>query len=190
MGERSCPSGHAPRVAQTGFAIFLNGGYGVGKSAVLDHLGDLLAQARKPFSLMDVDWFHRSWPVADDDPENVVIEARNIAAVWEGYLSAGPRQLIMCGVIETDADRERYASAVGRPLRLIRLTASRDVTRQRLRSRYTASQDRALQWHLDRSAQIADRLERAGLDELAIETDTLTPSEVAERTLLHFDLLD
>ncbi|MFK4084571.1 hypothetical protein ACI2LF_10715 [Kribbella sp. NPDC020789] len=45
-----------------GYAIFLNGGYGVGKSSTLEHVGDLLAAAGTPFSLMDVDWFHRSWP--------------------------------------------------------------------------------------------------------------------------------
>lgn len=36
-------------------ALLLNGTYGVGKSAVLDHVGDLLAEAGRPFSLMDVD---------------------------------------------------------------------------------------------------------------------------------------
>lgn len=47
---------------QSEYAIFLNGGFGVGKSSTLEHVGDLLAEARRPFSLMDVDWFHRSWP--------------------------------------------------------------------------------------------------------------------------------
>ena len=59
-------------------ALLLNGAYGVGKSAVLEHLGDLLAEAGRPFSLIDVDWFHRSWPPASWDPENVVVEARAI----------------------------------------------------------------------------------------------------------------
>jgi len=36
-------------------ALLLNGTYGVGKSAVLEHLGDLLAEAGRKFSLMDVD---------------------------------------------------------------------------------------------------------------------------------------
>ena len=58
------------------YAIFLNGSYGVGKTSVLDHVGNLLAARGRPFSLMDVDWFHRSWPVADDDPDNTLVEAR------------------------------------------------------------------------------------------------------------------
>jgi hypothetical protein len=46
------------------WAIFINGSYGVGKSSTLEHIGDLLADAGQPFSLMDVDWYHRSWPPA------------------------------------------------------------------------------------------------------------------------------
>ncbi|MEV0793535.1 hypothetical protein [Kribbella sp. NPDC050459] len=170
----------------TDYAIFLNGGYGVGKSSTLEHAGDLLANAGRPFSLMDVDWFHRSWPPADQD--NALIEAHNIAAVWKSYRSAGPRQLVMCGVI-SDADaRERYAAALEQPVRMVRLIADAEITRERLRGRYSASQKSALEWHLERCDEIAARLEAADLDELVIDTSWLGPQEVAERTLRHFGL--
>ncbi|WP_410786517.1 hypothetical protein [Kribbella sp. C-35] len=173
---------------QSGYAIFLNGGYGVGKSSTLEHVGDLLANAGRPFSLMDVDWFHRSWPPAD--PDNALIEAHNIAAVWTCYRSAGPRQLVMCGVISTPDARERYAAAVELPVRMVRLTADAEVTRKRLRGRYSASQRTALEWHLERCDEIAARLEAADLDELIIDTSRLGSHEVAGRTLRHFGLLD
>lgn len=175
-------------MTQSDYAIFLNGGYGAGKSSTLDHVGDLLAKAGRPFSLMDVDWFHRSWPPAD--PDNALVEAHNIAAVWKCYRSVGPRQLVMCGVISTAADRERYAAAVERRIRMVRLTADADIIRKRLRGRYSASQRSALEWHLERCDEIATRLEAADLDELVIDTSTLGPQEVAERTLRHFGLLD
>lgn len=161
-------------MTQSDYAIFLNGGYGVGKSSTLDHVGNLLANAGQPFSLMDVDWFHRSWPPAD--PDNALIEAHNIAAVWKNYRSAGPRQLVMCGVISTTAAQERYAAAVECRIRMVRLTANPDITRQRLRARYSASQKSALDWHLQRYDEIATRLETANLDELIIDTSTLTPT--------------
>ena len=137
---------------------------------------------------MDVDGFHRSWPPAN--PDNALIEAHNIAAVWKCYRSVGPRQLVMCGVIGTTADRERYAAAVECRIRMVRLTANADIIRQRLRGRYSASQRSALEWHLERCDEIAARLEAADLDELVIDTSTLAPQEVAERTLRHFGLLD
>ena len=175
-------------MTQSDYAIFLNGGYGAGKSSTLDHVGDLLANAGRPFSLMDVDWFHRSWPPAD--PDNALVEAHNIAAVWKSYRSVGPRQLVMCGVISTAADRERYAAAVECRIRMVRLTADADIIRKRLRGRYSASQRSALEWHLERCDEIAARLQAADLDELVIDTSTLGPHEVAERVLRHFGLLD
>jgi hypothetical protein len=71
------------------YAIFLNGSYGVGKTATLDHVGNLLAAPGRPFALMDGGWFHRSWPVADHDPDTTAIEAQNIAAVWGNYRAVG-----------------------------------------------------------------------------------------------------
>jgi chloramphenicol 3-O-phosphotransferase len=168
------------------YAIFLNGGFGVGKSTVLEHVGDLLARAGRPFSLMDVDWFHRSWPPAEQD--NALIEARNIAAVWTSYRTAGPRQLVMCGVVSDVEARERYERAVGSPLRLVRLTAGAEVAERRLRGRYPASRSAALDWHLERYAEVAARLETADLDEMVVDTSTLTPHEVAEQILRYFGL--
>jgi hypothetical protein len=107
-------------VSGRSYVIFLNGSYGVGKSSTLDHVGDLLAEAGRAFSLMDVDWFHRSWPPAEDDPENVLTEADNMAAVWKNYLRAGPRQLVVAGVIASNRDRLRYERVLALPVRSVR----------------------------------------------------------------------
>ena len=69
---------------------------------------------------MDVDWFHRAWPPAEDDPENVLTEADNMAAVWKNYLRAGPRQLVVAGVIASDRDRLRYERVFALPVRSVR----------------------------------------------------------------------
>lgn len=116
------------------WAIFLNGSYGVGKSATLDHLGDALADAGQPFSLMDVDWYHRSWPTADFDPGNTVLEAKNMAAVWSNYRTAGPRQLVISGVIAGQEDLDRYTAALQLRIRPIRLVATPRTTEARLRA--------------------------------------------------------
>lgn len=171
------------------YVILLNGAYGVGKSSALDHVGDVLAEGGRPFSLMDVDWFHRSWPPGADDPENVVTEAENMTAVWGNYLRAGPRPLVVSGVVSTLCERERYERAFGHPVRSVRLEASPAVTEARLRRRYTEHQESSLNWHLERYEALGRQLASADLDELIISTDDLVPRAVAERVLGHFGLL-
>lgn len=169
-----------------GFAILLNGSYGVGKSSALDHLADRFAARGLPFSLFDVDWFHRSWPPAADDPRNVLVEAENIRAVWANYARTGPRTPILAGVVASPEDLERYERALGMPVRLVLLTASAQVAERRLRGRYDADRAGALAWHLDDRARLAAALERAPRPELRIDTDERSPAEVAAAVLDRF----
>ena len=168
------------------FVIFLNGSYGIGKSTLLEHLGDQLAAAGAPFALMDVDWFHRSWPPAPQDPSNVLVEAENIAAVWSAYRRSGPRQLVLAGVIETAEDRARYERATGLMVRSVRLEADLAVRAARLKRRYTSAQHAALDWHLERHERLAQRLVAADLDELVIQTSDREPHALAREVLEHF----
>jgi hypothetical protein len=170
------------------YVVFLNGGYGVGKSSTLDHVGDLLAETGTAFSLFDVDWFHRSWPPAAHDPDNVLIEAENMAFVWNNYRSAGPRQPVVAGVIASIGDLKRYATTFALPVRSVRLTASARVIDARLRRRYTVHQSSSLRWHLDRHAELTEKQAKADLDEFVIATDERSPRSVAEETLSRFGL--
>ena len=171
------------------YVIFLNGSYGVGKSSALDNVGDLLAEHGKAFSLMDVDWFHRSWPPAEDDPENVITEADNMAAVWKNYSRTGPRQLVVAGVIASERDRQRYQRVFALPVRSVRLIAGITVAEARLRRRYSEHQTSALTWHLQRHGELTQRLALDNRDELVIDTDELDPRSVAEEIVEHFGLL-
>lgn len=168
------------------YAIFLNGSYGAGKSSTLEHIGDLLADAGQPFSLMDVDWYHRSWPPADFDKGNKIIEAQNMAYVWANYKTAGPRQLVVSGVIASQEELDRYSQALQLTVRPVRLVASVDVTDARLRGRYTDIQSGKLDWHASRHQDLSDRLAKADLDETTIDTDTMRPIEVATAVLKHY----
>ena len=167
------------------WAIFINGSYGVGKSSTLEHIGDLLADAGQPFSLMDVDWYHRSWPPAGNGG-NKAIEAKNMAAAWANYSSVGPRQLVISGVIASQDDLNRYGSALGLTVRPIRLVASPETTERRLQGRYTATQGSKVDWHVQRHRELSRRLAEADLDEAVIDTDGRQPIEVAEAVLMHF----
>lgn len=171
------------------YVIFINGSYGAGKSSTLDHVGDLLAEHDQPFSLMDVDWFHRSWPPAANDPDNVLTEAANMAAVWGNYRQAGSRQPVVAGVLTTQQDQARYEGVFSLPVRSVRLLAGAAVAEDRLRNRYTTDQEHALSWHLTRHAELTEQLAQADLDELVIDTDERRPRHAAETILEHFGLL-
>lgn len=159
--------------------IFLNGSYGVGKSSALEHLGDLFAQQGTPFSLFDVDWFHRSWPPSPHDPDNTATEALNMRATWRNYLRAGPRTPIIAGVIRTQDDLARYEGVFQRALTTVHLTASPKTAELRLRRRYDPDRSGALSWHLERHVQLATELRDLAGHELTVSTDELTPAQVA-----------
>ncbi|MBF4564445.1 hypothetical protein ITJ62_05125 [Plantibacter sp. VKM Ac-2876] len=174
-------------MASDTFGIFLNGSYGVGKSSVLDHLGDRFAEEELPFSLFDVDWFHRSWPSAADDPANVLTEAKNMRAVWNNYLETGPRTPIVAGVIESVEDARRYEEVFGRELRIVHLVASPGVAEQRLRRRYDAGRADALNWHLANHRRLVAVLAHADWHALTVDTDGLTPAQVAAAVFTALD---
>lgn len=168
------------------WAIFLNGSYGVGKSTVLNHVGDLLARAGQPFSLMDVDWYHRSWPPADPVVGNSLIEAKNMAASWANYRSVGPRQLVISGVITEREGLDRYSAALGLRIRPVRLVASMEITERRLQKRYGPKEEGKLEWHLTRLPRLREQLAGSNLDEAVIDTDDRHPHDVAKDVLTHF----
>ena len=177
-------------VVEPGFVVFLNGGYGVGKSTVLDHVGDLLAGYGRPFALMDVDWFHRAWPPAADDPTNTMVEAINMAAVWNNYRAAGRRQAIVSGVVADLDDRRRYEQAFGQRVRSVRLEASAAETSRRLQGRYWLRAAGPLEWHMNRFEELALRVRTADLDELVIYTDDNSPADSAALIVSHFGLAE
>lgn len=171
------------------YVIFLNGTYGVGKSSTLDHVGDLLAEHGKAFAVMDVDWFHRSWPPTGKDPDNVITEAANMAAVWENYSRDGPRQLVVSGVIASERDQLRYEAALSLPIRAVRLVADTSVIEARLRVRYGEHRASTLAWHLQRHRTLARRLAQNNMDELVVDAGRLSPRSVASEVIHHFDVL-
>lgn len=114
-------------------------------------------------------------------------ETAIITAAWEIYQRAGPRQLVLAGVLATSADRQRYQRAVGMAIRSVRLEAGEQVRSARLAGRYGLDRGVALRWHLQRHQQLAARLASAGLDEAVIATDDLGPRTVAQEVLAHFE---
>lgn len=153
------------------------------------HTGQLVFSIQ-PFSLFDVDWFHRSWPTAPDDRTNRtnrIIEPRSIAAVWRNYTSAGPRRPVIPGGIETAAERRRCAEAFALPARSVLLIAGSDVAVRRLRSRSGPDRHAASDWHPERHRALASKLLAGGAD-VDLGTVELSAQPVAHRIIARFKI--
>ncbi|PJM97430.1 AAA family ATPase [Streptomyces sp. CB01373] len=161
-----------------GQALLINGTVGVGKTTVAEAVGDLLAKAAIPHAVLDLDWLRQSWPAPPNDRFNFNMLLRNLRSIAENYLDAGVARLVLAGVIEQQDERKQLADAVGVDLMVCRLRAELPVIHQRLIHRHRGEPE-ALQWHLDRSAELDGILSRVAVDDFAIDTTMGSVPDIA-----------
>jgi adenylylsulfate kinase-like enzyme len=164
-------------------ALLLNGTVGSGKTSVAAAVGDLLRERDEPHAVLDLDALRQAWPSPPGDRFNTTILLANLRAVSANVRAAGARSLVLAGVVETAADREALARAVGVPLTVVRLTADLDLVKARLRSRHRDDPD-GLRWHLARSGELADLLAAAGVEDHVVDTTGASVPAVAARVLV------
>lgn len=73
-------------------------------------------------------------------------------------------------VIEERSARSRYEEAMGAPLTVVRLTAAREVVRERLRRRHEFD-PQGLAWHLDRFDELTAILDTAQVADVELSVD-------------------
>src|SRR5699024_6293872 len=61
----------------------------VGKTTVIDAIGEVLAERGVPGAAIDLDWLRRGWPAPPDDPLNNRLERTARGAVCRVHLEAG-----------------------------------------------------------------------------------------------------
>ncbi|WP_406445532.1 AAA family ATPase [Streptomyces sp. NBC_00631] len=159
-------------------ALLINGTVGVGKTTVAEAVGDLLADAGVPHAVLDLDWLRKSWPAPRGDRFNFRMLMRNLRSIASNYLNAGATRLILAGVVEHQDERKQLADAVGVDLTVCWLRAELPVIHQRLAHRHD-NEPEALQWHLDRSAELDGILSRAAVDDFTVDTTTSSVPDAA-----------
>ncbi|MEV0844746.1 hypothetical protein AB0J21_02455 [Streptomyces sp. NPDC049954] len=163
-------------------SLLISGTVGAGKTSVAEAVGALLAEARVPHAVLDLDALCRLWPAPPGDPFRTGLLALNLRDVAAHCLEAGALVLVLAGVAEDAPDRERYARAVGVPLSVCRLRVALPLVRDRLARRH-AGEPAALDWHLDRCGELDAILERAGVEDFGVDVGPLTVAEVASAVL-------
>jgi predicted kinase len=160
-------------------ALLISGTVGAGKTTAAEAVGERLRERGVPHAVIDLDQLRRRWPSPPADPFDLSVELANLTAVASTYLAAGAQRLVLAGVLEDRAARERYRRAVGVPLHVARLAVDVPVARERLRRRH-AGQDDVLAWHLHRAGELHAALEAAGADDSTVEATGLSREQVAD----------
>jgi hypothetical protein len=129
-------------------------------------------------ALVDLDLLGAAWPAPDDDPYQTRLKATNAAAVWANFQAVGSRRLVIAGIVESAAERDLLAQAVGSPVVICHLAASPGVLEQRILGRgrdHGAGLDRLIR----RAAELAGQLADVDVAEFVVETDDRSADEIA-----------
>lgn len=172
LAAGECPTEASPT------AVLLTGTVGVGKTTTAEAMGELLRQEQVPHAVIDLDWLSQAWPAPGTDRFNFALQLRNLRAVAANFLDAGARHIVLAGVVETRADRERYQEALGVPLAVCRLRADLDVVRARLARRH-AGDAAHLPWFLGRSGELDAVLDAASVDDRTFDVTQAGVLDVA-----------
>ena len=165
-------------------SLVINGTTGVGKSATLQALGAVLAERRLPHALVDFDFLSLAWPAPSDDPFNLRLGLRNLTDVAANYRAAGLERLAIASVVTNRADADAFQRATGSERMLVcRLRATPRTVEARLRRRHGAQAVWELSWFLERFQVLENELEAAAIDDVVIDVDDLSPTDVARKVL-------
>jgi chloramphenicol 3-O-phosphotransferase len=149
---------------------------GVGKTTVGDELTYVLEERGVPHTFVDLDSLTHTFPRPEGDPFGEGLAIQNLRDVWRNSAEAGSRNLIVARVVEDDGSLQSLRDAVpGAEVRLVRLRASADELRERVRRREISAGG---YWHGRRSLELAKRLEEREHDRV-VDTEARSPREVA-----------
>ncbi|WP_315094300.1 adenylyl-sulfate kinase [uncultured Cellulomonas sp.] len=157
--------------------LALSGTVGAGKSTVAVALrNELLARGHAAGDL-DVDAIATETPAPPDDPFNERVVVEHLRTMRPHWRDAGLQVLLLPRVVETPAQRDAYADALGEAVRVVRIDAPAATRHARLVARHEPGPER--DWHLARTDVLALLLEKAAVEELVVENHDRAPSAVA-----------
>jgi adenylylsulfate kinase len=166
-------------------AVIVTGPVGVGKTTMVERLGDHLTERGLAHSLIDMDWLRSTWPRPTHDPYNTALGYRNLIDVARNALAQGSSRFVIADVVETPSQRLRYEAAIpGALVTIVRLTATIEEIRRRIAHRAGGDPD---PWETDRAAELIRIMSINDVGDLVIDTTGLTPRQVASDILARLD---
>lgn len=161
--------------------LLITGTVGVGKSSVADEVFEILKAQSKPVALINLDEFGYAYPTPQGDPFHMRLRLKNLAAVWPNYQEAGVKALIIPYVIAGRESIERFHESIpNADIFVVRLDAPQAVLEERIRNRPMGGGE---EWHIKRAAELTAILERAGVEDIMVDTEHKTITEVAREII-------
>jgi adenylylsulfate kinase len=159
--------------------LAISGSVGVGKTAVLIEIHDILEKRQVPHACVERDALGYSWPPQGRFNERII--ELNLSCVATTFLAAGAERLVIAGVIETPHDLLVYRRCIpNAQIQVCRLTAALELRRERLRSREKGA---GLDWHLERTAELDRILDEARIDHFSVDNGDRPLRDVASEVL-------
>ena len=161
-------------------ALLIGGRAGVGKSSVGYEIHAQLSAAGVRHCLIEGDNLDMAYPT----PWEHHLAERNLAAMWANYRALGYRRMIYtntASVLENVLGELTAAMGDDPQVTGMLLTCSDATARRRLAQREIGS---ALDWHVERSAQMARRLDRRAPAWVhRVATDGRTVADIATEVI-------
>lgn len=168
--------------------LIITGTIGVGKSSVADEVFEILKAQAKPVALVNFDELGYAYPVPKDDRFHAQLKHKNLATIWPNYKAAGVKMLIIPSVVENHKELERFHQDIpDAKILTVRLDASQSVLEERIQNRPMGGDE---EWHLKRSAELTDVLEEAKIEDVLINTEAKSISEVAQEVVENWTAIE
>ena len=159
-------------------AVFIGGRAGVGKSSVGHEIHAQLSAVEVGHCLIEGDNLDQAYPVPWQNGHRLA--EQNLAAMWANYRALGYRRMIYTNTASVLPDVvDSLTTAMGGTPRVtaILLTCDDQTARHRLGQREIGSM---LDWHVDRSATMARRLDEQVPDAVhRVATDGRAVADIA-----------
>lgn len=168
--------------------LLITGSLGVGKTTVAAEVSELLDQAQIPHAHVDIDALRWGYFPLSADRFQTELAMENLKSLWINFQRMGARRLIIADVIEEREHVQRYRQAIpDAQVFVVRLHASLEELERHLKSREVGS---GLDRHLARTAELAKKMEQAGVEDLVVDTEGKTVTAVAWEVLQRCGWMD
>lgn len=163
--------------------LVICGASGTGKTSTAFEIGRVLQDLGTRHALIDTDELDRVWPRPEPVDALIGISRRNLSAWWANFSELGVRHLVLCGVMASVTQSERWIAeaVVGARISFVRLSATRNTREERLRRREIGSGFDDEMLSSDRAAAYADAHDSAEV--LRVATDAKGIGLVAREVL-------